>query len=326
MSRPAGRTRKRRIAAALLAATAVYSVWLRAEPETARTAVVTVTPATVPERTQGGFTVTGLWRLTARTDAFGGYSAMLLAPDSIRLFSDKGFLLTLPRPGARTQQVRGGITPFGNREIGLRDIESATADPATGRFWVGYEHRHTIARYGADGAALGELYPDYTQGWYANGGLEGIVRLADGRFIALKESGGRGFLYAGDPLAGAPPLPFAVAPPGGFSITDVAQMPDGRVLLVLRRLGLHLPPLETMLAIADPALIDPGTPWRITPLVRIEDLLPRDNYEAVAVEPGAGGRLTVWVASDDNQSALQQNVLARLAFTTPPRIGAGSAE
>ncbi len=317
---------KRRIAAALVAAMAVYSVWMRAEPETMRTAVVTVTPATVPEGTQGGFTVTGLWRLTARTDAFGGYSAMLLGPDSILLFSDKGFLLTLPRPGGEAQHVRGGIAPFGNRRMGLKDIESVTADPHTGQFWVGYEHRHTIARHAPGGSADGQIFPAYTQGWYANGGLEGIVRLADGRFIALKESGDRGILYPGDPVAGAEPVEFLVATPDGFSITDIAQIPDGRVLLVLRKLGLHLPPLETMLAIADPATIDPQTPWAVTPLMRIEDLLPRDNYEAVAVEPGEAGRLTVWVASDDNQSALQQNVLARLAFTPPPRIGAGGAD
>jgi hypothetical protein len=321
----AGKTRKRRIAAVVVALLAVYSVALRSTPEEPADAVITIAPAlTGKPASGGGFTVLAMWRLTARNGAFGGYSALLVEGERLRLLSDQGMWLTIPRPGTTVMHVRGALAEFGDRTIGLRDIESATRDPRTGRFWVGYEHRHAIARYGPDGTDDGEVFPAFAADWYANGGMEAMVRLADGRFIVLRETGDVGVLYQGDPVAGASWQSFPVTTPGGFSITDMAELPDGRLLLVLRKIALHMPPLEGMLAIADPAAIDPATPWTITPLVRIEDLLPRDNYEAVAVEPGDNGDftgdVTVWLASDDNMSILQQSLLARLSFTPPARI------
>ena len=43
-----------------------------------------------------------------------------------------------------------------------------------------------------------------------------------------------------------------------------------------------------------------------------------ENYEGLAVEPGAGGRLTLWLVSDDNNMRFQRTLLLRLEGAVPP--------
>ena len=66
--------------------------------------------------------------------------------------------------------------------------------------------------------------------WGWNTGPEAMVRLADGRFIVVREGffGERhaGLLFAGDPLAvKQAPRHFVLAGPPGFRPTDMAQLP-----------------------------------------------------------------------------------------------------
>jgi hypothetical protein len=287
--------------------------------------VVAIVPLAFDARERDGLAVTGLWHLDGQGEGFGGYSAMLLiGEEAVRLFSDKGFLLTLPRPVVRAasrQMETRQLSPAGVPTHDLLDIESITLSPETGQYWVGYESRHTIYRFGADDSPEAFVEPAFARRWRANGGIEALVRLRDGRFLAFHEDGPDLFVYPDDPAAGAEAVRSAVAWPGGFHPTDAAELPDGRVLVLLRKVGWNVPPFESLLAIVDPAQLDETAPLPARTLARVEERLPRDNWEAMAVEPGtAVGEVHLWLASDDNRSIFfQRSLLARVRLTVPPR-------
>lgn len=320
---------RRRFLVLLLLAIAL-TTWLRTEVANRFSTAVAITRLADTAAVSGEFEVQGLWQLQALTESFGGYSAMVVHGPLIRLFSDQGWLLTIARPD---QPDSGGdaptlrqLYPTSRPLIDLLDIESVTSDPATGRFWIGYENHDTIYRYSVSGEPERFVEPAYTANWGDNSGIEAMVRLVDGRFVALKETGGVGFLYPDDPTQGAEPLAFRIEWPDGYHPVDMAQLPDGRVLILLRRLGWHVPVFESRLALADPALIAAEQPWPVASLLQLESLLPRDNYEALAVEPANDGSLTLWLASDDNRSAVQRSLLAKLRWMPDSAVSEPSAQ
>ncbi len=76
------------------------------------------------------------------------------------------------------------------------------------------------------------------------------------------------------------------------------------------------------IALADPAAIRPGGIWRSVEVAKLSSQLPVDNFEAIAVEPRANGKLTVWLMSDDNQALSQRTLLWKMALDPKllPRI------
>lgn len=318
-----GKVPRKLVALLVLAVLLAPGTWWRSVVPDRYATAVQVVPLPFARTGHHGLAVEGLWQLRGRGENFGGYSAMFLyGKQGIRLLSDRGFLLTIPRPGPDAVEPMPYSTrqlyPVGFRHEDLLDIESATYHPGTGQYWLGYENKHVIYRYAAWGDPEGYVRPAYTRHWADNRGMEAMVRLADGRFVVLREDGGDLFLYPGDPVAGAVPVPGRVAWPSGYSPTDAAQLPDGRLVVVLRRVAMHLPVFACRLVLLDLADWQPGTVLHPQPLVQLEDLVPRDNWEAVAVEPGADGAVSLWLAADDNRSAFQRSLLAHLRFTPPP--------
>jgi hypothetical protein len=147
------------------------------------------------------------------------------------------------------------------------------------------------------------------------------VRLADGRFVVLSEgnvswtgNGGHpALLFPDDPAAGAKPQAFTFAGPPGYRPTDMAQLPDGRVLVLMRRLLWPFPMrFAGCLVLADPAGIAAGRVWHGQELARLEAPLPVDNFEAMAITPAADGQLAVWLMSDANAAQFQRTLLWQL--------------
>lgn len=320
----ARRTMRRLLLVALIALGVAPGTWLRTELRDAPPIRFTIQPIAGPQASANpAWRREGVWHYRASHKWFGGFSA-LLAPggeegDTLRAFTDRGIRLTLAEPelaGDRQPNARAArqleLDPHFD---GLWDIESATLDPATGRYWLGYENRHTIQRFTPRDEADRFRDLETEVDWGANAGAEALVRLADGRFVLLPEEEPYGLVYPRDPVWGDPPRRFAYASPRpGYAVVDAAQLPDGRLMVLLRSLRWGIPTFSSLIAIG--ALPDPDSPEGFTPRIALDlaGIVPFENYEGLALRPLGQGQVAVWLVSDDNFSVLQRTLLVKLIF------------
>lgn len=257
------------------------------------------------------------YALTSADSRFGGISALSLTPDGFVALSDGGTVMRLTgrRPaGLRLMPLPAGPGNGANKTD--RDTEAMAVGPgADGPVWVAYERHNSVWRY-APGFARAEARraPREMADWGANSGAEAMVRLDDGRFVIWSEGGG-GASRSSDVLVldGDPTDPRACAVrlgyrlPAGFAVTDAALLGDGRVITLHRSFSVT-DGVAASVGIADLAAFRPGA--TITPriIATLRPPLNVDNMEALAVER-SGGRTRIWIASDDNFSALQRTLL-----------------
>ena len=305
--------------------------WLRTErPPPDLGAPVAFTRLAMPEPMAGEVRIVGGWKLSSANDHFGGYSA-LLALDGQHLIaaSDRGRIMQLALrgddpPRAQMTYLSGNIEP----EKRLIDVESITRDPASGRFWIGYEGVNAVERLDSDLAQPVRVRPAQMRGWSSNKGAEAMVRLADGRFILLAE-GSRGWfaedfpavLFPSDPVGGAAAEQFFFAPPEGYRPVDMVQIPDGRVLVLVRKVHWEVMPRFTAkLVLADPAAIAPGGTWSGRTIAEFAPPNLSDNFEGLAAWPRDDGLLDLWMISDDNRAGFQSTYLLEMLWD--PKGGA----
>lgn len=304
---------------------------------------VTIAPvATDPMRAvsarPGSVALIGAWQLRSRHYRFGGYSALLALPGGELLaISDGGFFLRFSPPGAVAKPMRiDRVAPNASFHQTSRDSELATIDPATGRIWVGWESENAITRHDPGAAMPVVVKPPAMAHWLRTRGAEAMVRLVDGRFIVLCEGfvwpnydgvfGERrheGLFFPGDPVSGTKPFRFTFVGPGGFSPVDMAQLPDGRVLILVRKLVWPYPAkFAVRIVVADPAAIRPGKDWNSSLAAALSSSLG-DNFEGMAIVPSANGKVTVWLISDandtDGKTGTQRTLLWKLALD-PARL------
>jgi len=316
----------RRLVALLLVALGLApGTWWRSPvPAADERQIVSFTPLPLPEVDLGPLRLAGAWQLRSANAHFGSYSALTALGDGTLLAaSDRGRMLRFSAPGARPSPVRldvfAGRAQRDKRQV---DLESLARDPATGRIWAGFEVDNRIERYEAGFRRRATVRPQAMRDWRGWFGAEAMVRLADGRFIVLAEGAARwfgsampGLLFPSDPVAGATPERFVFVPPDGFRPVDLASLPDGRVLILLRNAGWGIvPAFSGKLMLADPAAIRAGQPWRAQLVADLVAPLPTDNYEGLAVEPDGRGGAVLWLISDDNQMTLQRTLLLKLVW------------
>jgi hypothetical protein len=295
-----------------------------------RVSGVVLDPRNPANREVGALTYLGGVRLHSRDPAFGGFSAMLVRGEDFLLLSDTGNFVGF-RMGDdwRPSRIRFGDLPDGpgtGWAKGSRDSESMTSDPAGGDIWVGFESRNQVWRYdSALGRALGHARPEPMRSWDVNGGAEAMARLANGAFVVLSETSplpgvaGRAAIYfEGDP---ADPrtrsFDFAFRPPAGdFNPSDMVALPDGRLLVLVRRISINRW-FESKLVLLDPQTILPGASVSGREIAAFTIPLERDNFEAMAVTRQRG-RTILWLASDDNLGAFQQSLLMKFRLNLPP--------
>lgn len=263
--------------------------------------------------------------LALRSDepAFGGLSGLSVSADGrLAAVTDRGHWLT-----ARiVRNDAGRLVGLADGEMGplrdaqgrplsgeWRDAESLERLPG-GDWLVSFEREHRVWRYPAEAGGLqGRPVPFPTPEAIArapaNGGVEALAPLPDGRILMLaqglkREGGVRAGWLVGD--GAVEPLGYRSAP--NFLPTDAAVLPNGDVLVLTRHytvLGGASVRLERLPA----AAIDAETTLQGTPLARFRHPLTVDNFEGLAAVQGEDGATLVYILSDDNFNFFQRTLL-----------------
>ena len=300
---------------------------------------VLLDPADPARRRLGQLTWLGGVQLTSSNPAFGGFSSMHVAGDHFTLLSDGGNIVRF-RMDSRWRLSERGFAelPAGPGAGWLkedRDSESMTVDPATGESWVGFEAANAIWRY-APGFTRAEVHsaPPAMADWPLNEGPEAMTRLPDGGFIVIAETrpwhrGGKkgkgraAIRFSGDPAehprAG---FLFSYLPPKGYDPSDMAVLPDGRLLVLNRQFRV---PFEfaAKLVVIDPAAIRPGALVQGREIATLARPLIHDNFEGLGITR-EGGATIIWVCSDDNQFVLQRSLLLKFRLEPDPVLARAS--
>ncbi|MSO70700.1 MAG: esterase-like activity of phytase family protein [Alphaproteobacteria bacterium] len=191
-----------------------------------------------------------------------------------------------------------------------------------GGFAVAYEQQHHIMRFPPSDPPLSRppvafATPEGLSRAPANGGIEALAALADGRFIALAEalpapaafvgdrtgSWGRGWIGDGQSWAS-----FAYALEAGFAPSDATVLPDGDIL-VLERARLSLVGFAIRLVRLAPGELGPGRAVTGREVARLSLPFVGDNFEGLAARRAADGRTLLYLVSDNNFSPLLRTAL-----------------
>jgi hypothetical protein len=311
------------IAAFLLLATFAPLSLQRRDPPPA-VSLVHLEPVVLDEdapdaRRLGRLTFLGGWELTSNDERFGGISALHVEGDELLALSDAGWRIRFPLRNGKSS-IRADIAmmeagPGPAEEKENRDAESLAV--AGDVLWIGYEQANAVWRYRrSDFSVLGSAAPAAMERWNSNHGAEAMVRLPDGRFLVFDEGRGgdsEALLFAGDPAsAGTKALRLRYRPPRGFRITDAALLPDGRLALLHRRVGLFEGFTARLTLARLPRLVE-GAVIQGEAAAAFDGPVTRDNFEALSVSR-EGRRTILWLASDDNYNKLQRTLLMKFAL------------
>ncbi|MFV0645545.1 MAG: esterase-like activity of phytase family protein [Sphingomonadaceae bacterium] len=293
-------------------------------PEPDYTQKITFTPLLEPSETGGNLALLGAWNIDSTNTLFGGFSSLVtLEPGRLLSASDRGNYLEMSSPQGNDQTaIIGRLGNPENKDKIISDIESLTRDPDSAVVWAGFELSNTIHRFGPDLKAQGSIAPLDMAHWWSNSGPEAMTRLPDGRFIVLSEGATRrdsqihdALLFPSDPLDGGKPVKFSYQPPSGYDPVDMALLPDGKVLILLRKLRYNFPPgFETALSLADPGRIAADSIWTGEQTFFLAPPVPPENYEGLTVDTDTAGRTILWIISDDNTSIWQRTLLLKLLW------------
>jgi hypothetical protein len=261
----------------------------------------------------------GAWALTSNDVRVGGISALHVEAGEALAMSDAGWRIRIPlRNGrnpvrAEVAMIEEGPGPPGDKIN--RDVESIVVHGDSA--WIGFEQANAVWRYGRRGfERRSSAAPPLMRQWRDNAGPEAMVRLPDGRFLVFAEGSGGDSevaLFAGDPsAAGTPALRLRYRPPRGYRITDAALLPDGRLILLNRKVGLFAGFTARLTLTAVPRLGE-GSLIAGEEVAAFEGEVTRDNLEALSVTR-EGARTILWIASDDNYNPLQRTLLMKFAL------------
>lgn len=238
---------------------------------------------------------------------FGGFSAVHLATDlTVTMVSDRGRWWQAPlrlAPLGFGSARHGPLLDAAGRPLRGRegDAEALVRLP-DGTWLVGFERNHRIQRHARlDGPALPFPAPSGLAEAPANGGLEALALLPDGRLLAIGESPGTRAWIGRDGAweerryqPGANLLP-----------VDAAALPGGGTLVLERDFSLLGGFRGRLAHVADPAApVLAGETW-----LEMPGDIPAENWEGVAAARTREGALVVLV-SDDNQSPFQRSLFA----------------
>lgn len=275
-------------------------------------------------RRLGALTLIGAWQLTSTTRGFGGLSALDVDGNRVTALGDGGTIVRF-RLGRFGKASDAAIMPVpaGCGRV-LRkadnDTEALTHDAARNQWWIGYEWRNAVCRTNADlTSGMAVRIPHEIAVWHPKRGVEAMTRLNDGRFLIIAESVSsttgvaQAFLFDRDPTdPAARSVMLGYRPKAGFKPTDMAQLPDGRLLILNRRFTpWNL--FTSDLTIADAIGNNPVGVFRGTSIARFDAPIITENFEGISVSV-ENGKPIVWLVSDNNFMRWQRTLLLKFAL------------
>jgi hypothetical protein len=282
-----------------------------------------------PGRTEfGALTLLSAFELRSKDERFGGLSGLAVGLDG-RLYavSDQGYWnsarMVMDAEGRLVDLLDWQIYPMLSPDglplaPPLRDAE-ALARNSDGSFLVAFETVHRIWHYAAPPATLTarpqpiQLPPEIGRA-PANGGLEAVTALPDGRLLMIAEKfinrdgSSKAWL-----LDNGTPAEFAYVPTRGFRVTDCAALEGGDVVVLERRYA-PLAILSARLKVVSGAAIRPGAKVAGSEILALEYPLNVDNFEGVAVHDHPRHGLMIFLISDDNYHPLQRTLLLQFVW------------
>lgn len=277
-----------------------------------------------------------VWRggiaMTANPRNFGGWSELHVSPDGRTLtsISDEGAWLTatIDYDGEANLAGLSGATIGQLRGLDGKPIDSKLEADAEGMarlpdgsWLIAFERDHRLWRYQTLTATPTRFDgPTEIGRQPANGGIEALTALDDGRIVAISED------YSERPgtAAGWIAQPtgagryqwrsFSYATIPDFRPTAIARMPDGSFVVVERAYDLARG-VRCRIMRFEASQLAPGNTVRAEELGRLASPYAVDNLEGIATTTGARGETLIWLISDDNFNPLQRNILVVFELT-----------
>ena len=270
-------------------------------------------------------------------EAFGGLSGLQISQDGRHLIavSDKGNWLAaeLVYDGKRLKGLRNAtMSPLTGHDGGAlkgrgnSDAESITLEQPgnlAGPAYVSFEGAHRISLYRAGLAApqpgaMNMAMPGELKLAPSNKGIEALARRADGGLVALTEewldAAGN---HIGWLLGAERADKLFLRRERDFSPTDLAFLPDGDLLVLERRYSvLGGPGMQIRRIKADQ--IKPGAVMDGEVLINLTARYGIDNFEGIAVRQNEMGETIIYLASDNNFSPMQKNLLLMFKLKQKP--------
>lgn len=296
---------------------------------------VALDPGDPARATLGAFEFRGALQLSSPHPRFGGFSAVEVdgKGDHLLALSDEGAWLearlAYDRRGwlARADHGRlGALADESGQALGGKadgDAEAFTRLP-DGGYLVSFEQHLRLWHYPRPGRrhpgvaqpAQPFASPAELQQAPRNGAIEAIVRLADGRLLALSEElrsedGLVGWVWSAGAWSALTYLPTPELLP-----TDAALLPDGDLLVLERGYTRETGPRAALRRLS-PAEVRPGARLAPRTLAELARPLLVDNSEGLFARRGPRGETLVYLMSDDNFSRQQRTLLMLLAL--PPQ-------
>ncbi len=281
------------------------------------------------------------WRgglvLTSTSLSFGGWSGLAFSHDSQSFVavSDAGSWLEgrviyqgdspIGVSAARSGplKARDGSALKRNRDRDAEAVVLTGGTPGNGSLLIAFEQNDRIGRFtsSADGVAPPSAYIDMPAEAKAMrvDGFESVTVLTggpnNGSMIAFaeraKSSDGKIFGWI---WQNGVPRQLALGDMGGYDITDIASLSDGR-LIVLERRFRWMEGVKMRLRVVKAESIKPGATLAGDVLLEADLNQEIDNMEGLAVSRGSRGETVLTLISDDNfNKFMQRTVLLQFAL------------
>lgn len=291
---------------------------VRAEP-------VDLYPFDPTRRRVGELTFEAGFALSSDGHALGGLSGLLVDGRDLLAASDGGTLWRATLDLGPDGRMRGVGSwralplrwPPRSPHAGSRLDAESLAGAADGSLIVSLEGAQAMLRLDRSGRGppILETYPEPLRSAPANQGVEALASLPDGRLLAITEglAAGPGTQRAAV-LGRGSPVPLAYRPAPGFKPTAADRLGD--VLYILERQASMISGLSARIVRIPlgPDLLVPGAVLEGEELARLGGETICDNMEGLAAAAMSGGRIALYLVSDDNFSALERTLLLQLSL------------